>query len=59
VLDKLFAALDGLENGSVDPRVGTAMASVSGAIIRVYETTELAARLQTLEDAQHDGALAL
>ncbi len=59
VLDKLFAALDGLEDGSVDPKVGTAMASVSSAIIRVSETTELAARLKSLEALQHDGGAAL
>lgn len=59
VLDKLFAALDGLEDGSVDPKVGAAMASVSSAIVRVYETTELAARLKSLEDVQRDSGAAL
>jgi Family of unknown function (DUF5763) len=37
VLSKLYAALDGLEDGSVEPRVGTAMASVASVIVRVHE----------------------
>jgi hypothetical protein len=51
VLTKLFDALDGLEQGSVEPRTATAMASVSTAIVRIFEVAELEQRLQTLEAA--------
>jgi hypothetical protein len=49
VLDKLYAALDGLEDGSVEPKVAVAMASVAGAIVRCYEVAEVEARLAALE----------
>jgi hypothetical protein len=52
VLDKLFATLDGLEDGTIEPRVGTAMASVAGVICRVYEASDLEMRLKTLEAGQ-------
>jgi hypothetical protein len=52
VLDKLFAALDGLEDGTLEPRVGSAMASVAGVIVRVYETSEMESRLKVLEAGQ-------
>jgi Family of unknown function (DUF5763) len=55
VLDKLFAVLDGLEDGSVEPKVGTAMASVAGVIVRVYETAEMETRLKMIEDARDEG----
>lgn len=49
VLDKLYAALDGLEDGTVEPKVGTAMASVASVIVRVHEAAEMEARLAALE----------
>jgi hypothetical protein len=49
VLTKLYAALDGLEDGSVEPRVGTAMASVASVIVRVHEAAEMEARVTALE----------
>jgi hypothetical protein len=49
VLTKLYAALDGLEDGSLEPRVGTAMASVAGVIVRVHEAAEMEARVTALE----------
>jgi hypothetical protein len=57
VLDKLYAALDGLEDGSVEPKVGTAMASVASVIVRVHEAAEVEARLAALEGtgSRHSG----
>jgi hypothetical protein len=49
VLTKLYAALDGLEDGSVEPKVGTAMASVASVIVRVHEAAEMEARVTALE----------
>jgi hypothetical protein len=55
VLQTLHNALIGLEDGSVDPRVGTAMAAVAGAIVKVHEVAELEARLEALEGANAGG----
>jgi hypothetical protein len=52
VLDTLFSALGGLEDGSIEPRVATAMASVAGVIVRVYEASDLEMRLKALEAGQ-------
>jgi hypothetical protein len=49
VLTKLYAALDGLEDGTVEPKVGTAMASVASVIVRVHEAAEMEARVTALE----------
>jgi len=51
VLDTLYGALTGLEDGTTDPKTATAMASVAGAIMRLYEGSELEGRLATLEAA--------
>ena len=39
-------------DGSLDPRQASAMASVAGAITRVYQAGTLEERLQALEQAQ-------
>src|SRR5690242_12728705 len=49
VLDRLYAALDGVAEGSLTPQQGSSMASIAGAIIRTFEVAELEARLQHLE----------
>ncbi len=49
VLDKLFLAVDEVHDGTIDPRVAGAMASLAGAIGRLYETAELEERLQAME----------
>ena len=61
VLTRLFTALDGLEDGSVEPKTATAMASVAGVIVRVYEVAELEVRLKALEASREpeDGRWAL
>ena len=51
VLDTLYGALTGLEDGTTDPKTATAMASVAGAIMRLYEGSELEGRLAALETA--------
>jgi hypothetical protein len=51
VLTRLFACLEGLEAGTVEPKTATAMASVSTAIVRIFEVAELEQRLEALERA--------
>ena len=58
VLDTLYGALTGLEDGTTDPKTATAMASVAGAIMRLYEGSELEGRIKVLEgrgDERHSG----
>jgi Family of unknown function (DUF5763) len=45
VLTALFEALQGLQDGTIEPRQGSAMAAVAGAIVRCYETAQLEAAL--------------
>jgi hypothetical protein len=49
VLATLYAALDGLEDGSLEPRVAVAMASVASVIVKVHDASEAEARLAALE----------
>jgi hypothetical protein len=53
VLATLFETLEGLKDGTVEPRQGTAMASVATAIVRLFEVSELEIRLRELE-GQHE-----
>lgn len=55
VLDQLLDAMGRLETGALDPRAATAMASVAGAITRVYQAGTLEERLQALEQTQQWG----
>jgi hypothetical protein len=48
-LQQLFTALDEVHDGTLDPRQASAMASLAGAIARMYETAELEQRLEALE----------
>jgi hypothetical protein len=50
VLDQLMQALEETYGGQLEPRVATAMATLCGAIVRVYELGELAVRVQALEE---------
>lgn len=52
VLARLIEALEGCHEGGLEPRVATAMASLAGAIVRVYEVGELALRVQKLEEEE-------
>ena len=49
VATALEEVLTEVHNGSIDPKVATAMASVATALIRVYSTSELEERLRNLE----------
>jgi Family of unknown function (DUF5763) len=50
VLDQLLQALEETYGGQLEPRVANAMATLCGAIVRVYELGELAVRVQALEE---------
>lgn len=53
VVVTLIAALDEVHAGTLEPRQASAMASVAGAIGRLYETATLEQRIEALEQA-HD-----
>ncbi len=50
-LETLFTALDEVHEGTLDPRQASAMASLAGAIGRLYETASLEERLEAIEKA--------
>ncbi|HTD79543.1 MAG TPA: hypothetical protein VK898_18025, partial [Chloroflexota bacterium] len=54
VLDRLLQALEGTHGGQLEPRAATAMATLCGAIVRVYELGELAMRVQMLEERDEE-----
>ena len=49
VLERLERTLEGLESGEVDPRRATAMASLTGAIVKVMQASDLEERLREVE----------
>lgn len=51
VLATLLETLGQLHDGAIDPKTGSAMAAVAGAIVRVYRAGTLEERLQALEQA--------
>jgi len=55
VLDRLLAALAKVEDGSITTQQATALASLAGAVVRVYTSGTLEERLQALEAAQQNG----
>ncbi len=54
VLQKLMDGLDEVHEGTLDPRQASAMASLAGAIGRLYEVAELEERLLRLEAGQNE-----
>lgn len=56
VLNKLMLAVDEVHDGTLDPRQASAMASLAGAIGRLYEVAELEQRLERLEGQQSEHA---
>ena len=52
VLDGLLDVFDGVKAGTLDPRVGTALGSIAGAIVKVYQAGTLEERIEALERAQ-------
>ncbi len=49
VLQKLMAGVDEVYDGTLEPRQASAMASLAGAIARLYEVASLEERLEALE----------
>ncbi len=49
VLEKLMAGVDEVYDGTLEPRQASAMASLAGAIGRIYEVASLEERLEALE----------
>ncbi len=47
--DRLIEALRAVQTGDMDPRIGTAMATISSALVKVHEAGELAVRVEELE----------
>ena len=56
VFEKLERLLGELHDGTVEPKVGTAMAAVAGAMSRVLTVGEMEARLRALEERQPPAA---
>ena len=52
VVTALEDALREVHDGDLDPRVATAMASLAGALVKVYQAGELEERLRDLESKQ-------
>jgi hypothetical protein len=55
VLDQLIQALEETDGGQLRQSVATAMVTLCGAIVRVYELGELAVRVQALEERDEEG----
>ncbi|HVA88472.1 MAG TPA: hypothetical protein VNL71_01385 [Chloroflexota bacterium] len=49
VLDVLYGALEGVKDGEIEPKQGTALATIATAIARIYEAAEVDSRLTALE----------
>lgn len=49
VLEKLMAGVDEVYDGTLEPRQASAMASLAGAIGRIYEVASLEERLEAIE----------
>jgi len=54
VLEKLMTGLDEVYDGTLEPRQASAMASLAGAIGRLYEVAEMEERLLRLEGQQNE-----
>ena len=51
VLDGLFDVFEKVKAGTLDPRTGTALASIAGAIVKVHQVGTLEERLAAIERA--------
>ena len=56
VVRRLEGAMAAVEAGSMDPRTGTALATLARALIAAYEAGELELRVAALEQGAGDGA---
>jgi hypothetical protein len=52
VLDTLLEAVDGVKVGTLTPQQAGALASLAGAIVRVYSVGQLEERVAALEAAR-------
>ncbi len=52
VADLLEKALEEVHEGQLDPRVATAMASLAGALVKVFQAGEMEERLRRLEQQE-------
>ena len=50
ILERLETALGEVHEGELDPRVGSAMASIANVVVKLYESGVMEERLQALED---------
>lgn len=50
IFDKLETALSEVHDGELDPRIATAMAALSNAMVRVLTSGELEERVRSLEE---------
>ncbi len=53
--DLLVKALKAVHDGTMDPKIGTAMATISNALVRIHEVGELATRLADVEARLKEG----
>ena len=51
ILDGLLDVFADVKKGDMDPRTGTALASIAGAIVKVYQAGALEERVHALETA--------
>jgi len=56
ILDLLMTSVSEVHAGDLDPRQASAMASLAGAIGRLYETAALEERLEALEKSARFGS---
>ncbi len=50
-------ALKAVHDGTMDPKIGTAMATISNALVRIHEVGELATRLEDVEARMKEGVM--
>ncbi len=55
LVKRLLEAVDAVERGDLDHRRATAMASLAGAVVRVYEVGELALEVKALREQVEGG----
>ncbi len=55
--DLLVKALKAVHDGTMDPKIGTAMATISNALVRIHEVGELATRLEDVEARMKEGVM--
>src|ERR671918_732984 len=54
IAELLERALQEVYSGDLEPRQATALASLSGALVRLYETSALEQRMASIEEVLHE-----